>query len=267
MQSIKPNELLGNWITNKEDYGIALTYSEKKIGKFNREEMGDIVDVLAQWRLMLGVTSDTTQEELIFITQFLYDNYKHLTLSDLKMAKNWSIMGRVDVGFVSQKTFSSYYISRCLNAYEEEKRRIINELHIKKERYESRMAIENPKKLSPEEEAKSFKDHIVTMYSAYTNGREIYDIGDMVYNWLKFVGLITPNGKEVQDALIYATEKFRQLKHDEVNAKTKIKLDQEGEEIRKKKYAREYCIMRLFEKIPLSELVSRITIDYFKNKK
>ena len=98
VQSIKPNELLGNWITNKEHYEISLTYSEKKIGRFNSEEMGDIVDVLAQWRLMLGVTSDTTQEELVFITQFLYDNYKHLTLPDLKMAKNWSIMGRVDVG-------------------------------------------------------------------------------------------------------------------------------------------------------------------------
>lgn len=267
MQSVKPNELLGSWITNKEHYEIALTYSEKKIGKFNRDEMGEIVDVLAQWRLMLGVTSDTTQEELIFITQFLYDNYKHFTLSDLKTAKTWSIMGRIEIGFVSQKTFSSYYISRCLNAYEEEKRRIINEINHRKERYESRMAIENPKKLSAEEEAKSFKDHIVTMYSAYTNGREIYDIGDMVYNWLKSVGLITPNGKEVQDAIIFATEKLRQLKYDELNAKTKINLDQEGEEIRKKKYAREYCIMRLFEKTPLSELVGKIRVEYFINKK
>ena len=264
MQSTKQNELIGNWITNKEDYALAITYSEKKIGLFDRIEMGDIVDVLANWRLMLGVTSDTTQEELIFITQFIYDEYKYLTLSDLKIAKNWAIMGKIDIGFVTQKTFSSYYIAKCITAYEGEKRRIINDLHNKKERYEMRMAIEKPKEISVEEEAKNFIEHIVVMYNAHKEGREIYDIGDMVYNWLKAIGLMKPTNLEVQDALVYATEKIRQLKYE---GYTKFNLDTDAEENRRKKYAREYCVSKLFDKTMLSDLISKINIEYFKNKK
>jgi hypothetical protein len=238
--------------------------TEKKIGKFNRDEMGDIVDVLANWRLLLGVTSDATQEELIFITQFLYDNYKHLTLSDLKMAKDWSITSKIDVGFVTQKTFSSYYISRCLNAYEEEKRKIINEISQRKERYESKKALEIPQRLSAEEEAKSFKDYLLTLYRAYSEDREFYDLGDMVYNWGKSVGLINPQNKEISDALVYANERLREFKQSENRLIASKNIESIDDETRKKKFARVFVITNMFRNYALSEIVQKINIEYFK---
>jgi hypothetical protein len=266
MQSTKPNKLIGNWITSREEHEIALTMGEKRIGQFDRKDMEDIVDVLAQWRLMLGVTSDTTQEELIFITQFIYDNYKHLTLSDIKMAKTWAIMGRVDVGFVTQKTFSSYYISRSINAYEDEKRRIINEIDTKRERYEMRMAIEKPTPISPEQRMKSFQEHIVTMYQSYHDGNEPYDIGDLVYNWLKEVKLANPNQNEVNEAMIYANEKLREHNYEKnKHLKTKIAFDENmSEENLKKKFARSFIRNKIFDKYPLSTIISKIMIEQFK---
>jgi len=263
-QSEKPNKLIGNWIINQQEYQIAQSMTQKKIGKFNREEMGNIVDILAQWRLLLGVTSDATQEELIFITQFLYDNYKHLTLSDLKMAKDWSITSKIDVGFVTQKTFSSYYIARCLNAYEEEKRRIINEINERKDRYEAKKALENPMRISPEEEAKSFKDYLLTLYKSYSEDREFYDLADMVYNWGKSVGLINPTNKEVSDALIYATERLREYKQSENRLIASKNIDTMDDETRKKKFARVFVITNMFRKHPVSELIQKINIEYFK---
>lgn len=267
VQSATPNKLIGNWITSREENEIALTMAEKRIGQFDRRDMEDIVDVLAQWRLMLGVTSDTTQEELIFITQFIYDNYKHLTLSDIKMAKTWSITGRVDVGFVTQKTFSSYYISRSINAYEDEKRRIINEIDNKRERYLVRMEIEKPTLISPEAEMKSFQEHIVTMYQSYHEGNDPYDIGDMVYDWLKKVKLANPNQAEVSEALIYANEKLREHKYEQGKGKTKITLDaSESDEMLKKKFARSYIRNKIFERVPLSSIISKIMIEQFIKK-
>jgi hypothetical protein len=266
VQSTKPNNLLGNWITTKEENQIALTMSEKRIGQFDRVDMEALVDILAQWRLMLGVTSDTTQEELIFITQFIYDNYKHLTLADVKMAKDWTIMGKIDVGFVTQKTFSSYYISRSINAFEEEKRKIINDIDAKKERYEMRKAIENPVKPPPEERMKSFQEHIVTMYQSYHEGNDPYDIGDMVYNWMKEVKIAVPNQTDIHSAMLYATEKMREYKADKLKEKTKISIDgDKSDENMKKKFARSYIRNKIFQKYPLSEIVKRINIDYFKN--
>lgn len=264
MQSTKQNKLIGNWITSQEENVIALTMGEKRISKFDRKDMEDIVEVLAQWRLMLGVTSDTTQEELIFITQFIYDNYKHLTLLDLKTAKTWAIMGRIEVGFVTQKTFSSYYISRSINAYEDEKRKIINEIDHKRERYEAKKAMENPIKPPPEDEAKSFKDHILTFYTAYQDGRTFYDIGDMVYNWAKSVGLIKPDNKEVSEAMIFATQQLREYKLSENRLVVSKNIDIMDDETRKKKFARVYVITNMFKKYPLSQIIQKINTEYFK---
>lgn len=265
MQSKKPNKLIGNWLTTKEEHLIAHTMSEKRIGQFDRLDMESLVDVLANWRLMLGVTSDTTQEELIFITQFIYDNYKHLTLADIKTAKDWAIMGKIDVGFVTQKTFSSYYISRSINAYEDEKRRIINEIDFKKERYEMRKAIENPPEIAPEQRMKSFQEHLVTMYQSYHEGGDPYDIGDIVYNWMKAEKISVPNQTEVHEAMIYATEKMREYKAERLKEKTKFSYeDEKSDENMKKKFARSFVRNKIFEKYPLSELIKRIRIDYFK---
>ena len=263
-QSAKPNELIGNWVTTAEDNKIALTLSEKRIGQFDRVDMADIVDLMAQWRLMLGVTTDTTQEELIFITQFIYDNYKHLTLSDLNIAKNWSILGRIDVGFVTQKTFSSYYVSRCINAYEEEKRKIINQIAQNKERYETRKAIDNPTPQSAEEKANSFKDHILTMYRASNEERPIIDLADMVYNWLKAVGFLKLSDAEIKEAMLYATNRLREMNFQDNKLNAKNQFDPQTEDMRKKKFAREYVINKVFKKLSVSDIVSKISIDYFK---
>ena len=263
-QSAKPNELIGNWVTTAEDNKIALTLSEKRIGQFDRVDMADIVDLMAQWRLMLGVTSDTTQEELIFITQFIYDNYKHLTLSDLNIAKNWSILGRIDVGFVTQKTFSSYYVSRCINAYEEEKRKIINQIAQNKERYETRKAIDNPTPQSAEEKANSFKDHILTMYRASNEDRPIIDLADMVYNWLKAVGFMKLSDLEIKEAMLYATDRLREMNFQDNKLNAKNQFDPQTEDMRKKKFAREYVINKVFKKLSVSDIVSKISIEYFK---
>jgi hypothetical protein len=179
------------------------------------------------------------------------------------MAKTWAIMGRVDVGFVTQKTFSSYYISRSINAYEDEKRRIINEIDTKKERYEMRMAIEKPTPISPEARMKSFQEHIVTMYQSYHEGNDPYDIGDLVYNWLKEVRLAAPTQQEVSDAMIYAIEKLREHKFEQGKIKTTLSLEESDENL-KKKFARSYIRNKIFDKYPLSTIISKIMIDQFK---
>jgi len=266
LQQKKPNSLIGNWIVNTEEYNIASTLSEKRVGDFNREEMGQIVDLMANWRLMLGVTNEVTQEELVFITQFIYDNFKYLALRDLQYAKDWAIMGKTDVGFVTQKTFSSYYVSKCINAYELEKRRIINEISHRKERYETKKAINKPSQVSPQEKANSFKDYLLTLYKSFIDDREYVDIGDMVYNWAKENNLLSLNPREVDAAMLYANERIREYKISEKSVSTSLNLLPTDEETRKKKYARIYILNNMFRKYAISELISKINLDYFKNQ-
>jgi len=243
---------------------LANTKTEKRIGNFDRAEMGDIVDILANWRLMLGVTSEVTKEELIFITQFLFDNYKHFTLTDLNTAKTWAIMGRTDIGFVSQKTLSSFYISKCLNAYEDEKRNIINEIDRKRERYLNKIAVNNPPTLTLEDEANTFKDYMVALYKNHKDQQPFIDLGDMFYNWGKKVGLVKPTPKEVDDAMNYAIQKVREAKHEESLSKTLNQIYKEDDETRKKKFARMYIIKLIFDKYTLTKLIGFIKPEQFK---
>ena len=261
IQKIQSNTLLGNWIKDENDYQIALTYSEKKIGEFNRDDMTKLVELMAQWRLLLGVTSDTTEAELILICQFVYDNFKKFTLSDIKLAMNWTISGKVEVGFVSQKNISSYYVSRALNGYEEVKRSIFNRMMEERNRYLNRLEDQKSKQIveTPEEKADGFKEFILSMYNQHINGGEFYDLGDMVYNWLKKTNQLDRNSEVINAAIKFGHDK---LIEEKVTAKFKNKLydviDEGLDERKRKKYARAYMIKKYFDNIGIGELVSKI---------
>ena len=252
MQSSEQNKLIGDWIKDENEYQIALTYSEKKIGEFNRDDMTKLVEVMAQWRLLLGVTSDSTEAELIVICQFVYDNFKKFSLSDIKLAMNWTIAGRVEVGFVSQKNISSYYVSRALNGYEEVKRSIFNRMMEERNRYLNRLEDQKSKKIveTPEEKADGFKEFILSMYNQHINGGVFYDLGDMVYDWLKKTNQLDRNAEVINAAIKFGHEK---LMEEKMSAKFKNKLydaiDEASDERKKKKYAREYMIRKYFDKV------------------
>jgi hypothetical protein len=267
MQSSEQNKLIGNWIKDENEYQIALTYSEKKIGEFNRDDMTKLVEVMAQWRLLLGVTSDSTEAELIVICQFVYDNFKKFTLSDIKLAMNWTIAGKVEVGFVSQKNISSYYVSRALNGYEEVKRSIFNRMMEERNRYLNRLEDQKSKQIveTPEEKADGFKEFILSMYNQHINGGVFYDLGDMVYDWLKKTNQLDRNAEVINAAIKFGHEK---LMEEKMSAKFKNKLydaiDEASDERKKKKYAREYMIRKYFDKVGIGELVSKINPKDFQ---
>ena len=265
--SKRQNNLIGEWIQNDTEYAIAQTYSEKRIGDFNREDMTKLVELMAQWRLLLGVTSESTEQELIVICQFVYDNFKKFTLSDIRLAMNWTISGKIDVGFVSQKSISSYYVSKAINAYEEHKREIFNNFMERRDRHLQRQQINAKVEPTPQEKANTFKDLIVGMYKSHQNNLQFYDFGDFVYNWLKQTNQIKATPEEINAAVFYGQEKYRAERRGEAAAnimKQMVTNDvPDNKEDRQKKYAREYMIVKYFERHTIGEIVSKIHPSQF----
>ena len=259
--------MIGIWIQNEDENRIALTYSEKKIGDFNREDMTKLVEVMAKWRLLLGVTSDSTEHELVVICQFIYDNFKQYTLSDIELAMNWSISGRLDLGFVSQKTISSYYVSKAINAYDDEKRRIFNKIMDSKEKHERWLQDKEKKVLTPVEKANNFKDTIVTMYSVLDSEGVFYDIGDMVYNWLKRTNQLNTSKETIDKAINYGRDKyFEEIADQSIRRRLLEPPSPESKEQKQKKYAREYMVKLYLNSNDISEVISRITPSQFVEK-
>lgn len=235
-----------------------MTYSEKKIGQFQREDMARLVEVMGKWRLLLGVTTDSSDVELTVICQFVYDNFKHLTISDILLAMNWVISGKAEVGFVTQKNISSYYVSRALNAYEDEKRRIYNQLMYERDKY-----LENQQKLNqpeptPEEKANTFKELIISMYQSHKKGGLFVDFGDFVYKWMKRANLLNIRKSVVDEAVQYGRTKYLEEKRSQNQKNIMQQIDPPNKEERQKKLSRQYIIMKFFDEHTIPEIVEKI---------
>lgn len=259
------NKLIGNWIKSEAEYQVALTYGEKKIRDYNREDMTKLVEVMAKWRILLGVTTESTDQELIIICQFVYDNFKNFSLSDISLAMNWAIAGKIDLGFVSQKTISSYYVSKALNTYEQRKRELVNEIALNRENYITRESLENPKAITSLERAEIFKEHVITLYKSYMDGGLFYDINDSLYNWLKSQKMINPTKEQINAALNYAEDKYKESqKGDSLKSTIEKGLRSRPKEDEIKKLAREWIIMQKFEELTIGEILSKIKPEQFE---
>jgi hypothetical protein len=258
------NPLLGDWIKNDTDYAIAQTYSEKKLGNYKREDLTLIVELMAQWKVHLGVVGDSFDNELIFITQFLYDNFKHFTISDIRLAMSWAISGKIDMQFVSAKTISSHYVSKALNLYEEEKRRIVNQIAQAKDSYTRHKELNSQIETTPIEKANTFKDHILAVYQTYQSKGWLVDIGDMIYDWIRKNNIMPITKVDVDNAIRYSQDKYIEERANALKTQFKTVLDEKSVEFRKKKLAREYIIMKYFEKVNEIEVVKAITENQFK---
>lgn len=262
--------LIGDWVRTEDELALATTFTEKKIKYYNREDMTHMVDLMARWHLLLGVTTDSTQTELVFICQFIYDNFGNLVLTDLKMAMNWTIAGKLDVGFTSQKSLSAFYVSKALNAYMERKAQIINEIGANKEKYLREIERNTKISITPVERANIFKDFLISVYESYIEREVFWDINEDIYTWLKATGQINPTKEEINEALVYGGERLRKEKSDATFDKViKGAVDHtanQDPEAKRKKYARQYIVGKLFKETELHVLISRINLDYFKNK-
>lgn len=262
-QLTKPNSTIGNWIETEEQHQVALTYSDKHIRYYDREDMTKLVEVMAKWRVLLGVSSDSTQEELIIICQFLYDNFKNYTLADIKLAMNWVISGKIDIGFVSQKTISSYYVSRALNAYDEEKRKLYNKLIEQKNNYQKKLEMETKPNFSPEQRADNFKKLILELYDSYKKGGFFLDFGDSVYNWIKRSKAIPLTQSLVDAAVKYGKDQFLEERKEEGKKRLVKAIEPESREYREKKLARHYIIMEYFKSTSIQSIINTIKPEQF----
>ncbi len=243
---------------------MACTYGEKRLGDFNREDMTRLVEVMAKWRLLLGVTTESTDQELIVICQFVYDNFKHFTLSDISLCMNWAISGKIEIGYVTQKTISSFYVSKALNAYEDKKRQMVNQIMENKERHLINEAINTPKPVTQAEKANAFKEYIVSLFEAYSNGGLFYDVDDSAYNWLKKQGLVNPTKEQIAAALRYGEDRYKNAQKGQslrdIMQQSFMKKEKE-EQI--KKFAREFIVMQIFEEQGIGPIVIKIKAEQF----
>ena len=271
-QSNKQNELIGNWIENETELQLVKTFSNKKIGHYDKQDMAKLVELMAKWKVLLGAANEATSAELILICQFLYDNFKKFTLEDIEIAMNWAISGKIDMSFVSTKTISALYVSKALQLYEEEKKNIINKIASEKASYERKESINNNVEATPQQKAEIFKELLINTYVDYKEKEYFHDFKDFIYNWLKDNKIFVPTKSLINEAMIYGETKTREFKELEKENKKQVftitkYFESQDDSYRKKKFARQFIVMQFFNKVNnLKELINYIKLEQFKIK-
>jgi hypothetical protein len=258
------NSLIGQWLASNEEVDIVNSYGEKKIRYFNKEDLKQVVELIARWRMLLGVTSESSDIELVVITQFIYDNYPSLSITDINFAMNWSISGKVEIGFVSQKNISSYYVSRAINAYIAEKKNIMKSIE---ERRNTFLAQSEDKIIeqTPIQQANTFKNIVLNLYDSHGKQKQIIDYNDIVYNWLKKTKNLCLDPAVISNAIRFGKQRVYEEKQDSVLMNKINQSLEQDRELREKKYARVFMINYFFDSIKHeSELVKLIKVSDFQ---
>jgi hypothetical protein len=256
--------LIGAWLNSEEENKLVTTYEEKVLKYFDKEDIKKLVELIAKWRLLLGVTSEGSDSELLVITQFVYDNYPNITLSDIEFAMNWTISGKIEVGFVSQKNISSYYVSRAINAFIVEKKRIIEDIAERKRTYQAQL---EPEKIeqTPVQKANTFKSIILNLYDTHKKGKPLIDYNDIVYEWLKKSKNLCLEPEVISKAIRYGKQRVIEERQDNSLYGNINKAFDNEKELREKKHSRVYMIMYFFDygEKSIKDIVDLIDIKDF----
>jgi len=257
-----PNPLSGPWARTAEQIAIAKTYEGRRIRDFDTAEMEMLVEVIGLWRFNIGAANDSTADELVIVCRFIYDNFGHFTLNDIREAMNMVVSGNLTVEYVSMKSLSPYYVSKALRVYEEYKRGVVNELALEKENYIRRAEQRKKIEITPEERAENFKNHLLEVYADYKKTGRVTDIGDMIYTWGRSAGLVKTSDDVVKAALEFADARYKEFKQSEGilwgASDTDVNM--------KKKFAREYVLKTFFDKWDIKSLAEFVKVEQFTSK-
>ena len=214
---------------------------------------------------MSGINTNNQNEndlakELTLLASFVFENYQNITYEEISLAINLSLTNKLDCDVRTFNSFSPMYVSRILNAYQEYKRGLYNDLMRKKETLDNKLLME--KKPTPKEKMDGVIDLIRYFYEGYKDKGIINDHFNTLYNFFRRTNKLNPSKEVVNEALEYA--KIKVVEHNNEFGDFVYGKEKPNKENLEKKYARNYCVQKLFDNINIDEFIKTIKIEEFE---
>ncbi len=256
-QQQKQQTLLLSQAKTDEEKNIAISFTAgRKLNSLSdkKQDKDAIVKALAKWRIMLGISKEPSVEEYVINCGFVLDNYGHMTLMDMDIAINLALVGKLGFQVETYNSFAPLLISKILNAYENYKRRMVNELHAKAVK-----AIEaeqsKPKEKTVDEKVTHGIQYLLHLVSQVKNKKPISNLGNAAWDIAVRCELVKDEDAEDLDAMEYALKRVQSDEHRnvvmEVFGKMVIATKKETVDSYRERYAKEFVLYRIFSKIAL----------------
>jgi hypothetical protein len=257
IQSVKPNNLL-NFVKTDEEEAlvkcIQLTPAVKNLKDFT-----PLLQVVSKWRLYIGLPKEDVTEELAIVVDFIQKNYDFLTLGEIELAYNLSVMRVLDdTEFYG--SFSPLYVGKVLSSYLYYRKMTLADAIRRKEKYEMELQ-ELKNKPTPEEEANLTKEILKDFYRKSQETGEVNDPFNICYNFLRKYKFMLVSKEDIDEAMSVGEKMYV------VNLNKKTILSNLGndKEQETKRYARNYLVKRYFDRTDIDILLSKVTSELFVN--
>lgn len=221
----------------------------------NLKDLTPLLQVISKWRVYVGVPKGDVAEELAIITEFIYKNFGHLTLKELELAINLSVLRKLDdVEFYG--TFSVMYVGKVIESYLYYRKRTMADAIrlMEKQKYDD---IEKQNKPTPEQEAELTKEIISDFYKQYKEEGHINDILNICWFFFRKYKWITPTRSEYDDAMAWAEKQY-----DKLNKGFFSRVENDKEQ-KIKILARNYCVQNYFSTIDINVALKNIKSELF----
>lgn len=170
----------------------------KEIDNSNKAEMVEITKAIAQWGYALGIT--VVAQDLVTLNNFIRENFPNLNIFDLKVCVRLvsvdSDLLETDAEHYGKLTM--IYVSKILKAYEIYKSKVCFGVR------EKVLKIEQDSKppITKEERVSNFKELLSNAKTSVSNGEFFEDLGETVYNFVKYNKLMPITKGDIDQKLI-----------------------------------------------------------------
>jgi len=246
--------------TNEELTIVRAIEESEFIG--NLKDFSKIIDVVAKWRMYIGMPKQDISEELSVIASFIGMTYKHLTLKEVELAYHLSAIRVLDdVEFHGY--FSPMYVGKVIDAYLYYRKKNLADAIRRKETEEWKQA-DKKNRPTPEKQAEDWKEMVEDFYKKYKETGEIEDVFNLCYDYFRNKSKILKISKETLDeAMIYGQEKADKKKKNSnpfIRSFTENSIEKERD-----RWAKNYCVQKFFSNIKeINLLLETIKPEHFK---
>jgi len=251
---LKPKQLLEFTTTNEEVALVKCVEASVLIG--NLTDLNTLVNVVAKWRMYIGLPKEDISEELSIVADFLFKQYPFLTIAEIELAYTLSVTNKLkDVEFYG--SFSPLYVGKVLDSFLYYRKLTLADTIRRKQKYDNEIKeIEN--RPTPTKQFEDLKHTIKDMYNEFKEKGELRDPFNICYNFFRKTKMIVVKKEEIDMAMDYGKKMY--LSKDR-NLFDKVAESTKDTEIQR--YARNWCVQNYFNNVGIDVILNNIKVEHF----
>jgi hypothetical protein len=238
-----------------------------------QEGVIDLIDIITQFRMMMGANKDHTSEQLQLEARYMQSSFGFLTIEDFRLGIQLFLDNKLDIDLPTYVNFSPLFISHIFNSYLRYRNKTMKEINILSD--QKLLILDYDLDIT---RVQGLRECVEACYQhSQDEFRTERFFNSLVYDMLRKSKRMAFDDNLIKRAKKYAEKRFVEDRAANI-AKEKEKVDAKpiGDELksanpakmykddRKKAeqvYARDFCLINYFKSINIDELLSSITTD------